>query len=365
MVLLFSDPHATYNMRRTEIVSAITRVLDGRQYILGPEVEAFEAAFARFCEVSHAVGVANGTDALTLALDACGIGHGDDVITVSHTAVATAAAIRLAGANPVFVDTEPGFYTLDPVALEAAVTPACKAIVVVHLFGQPADMDAILQVAARHDLRVIEDCAQAHGARYKGRRVGSIGDAGCFSFYPTKNLAAIGDGGAVTARDPHIANRVRQLRQYGWADEPVSQETGRNSRLDELQAAILNAQLSYLDADNARRREIASRYDEAFAGLPLERPKRRPGSEHVYHLYVIATDARDALFEHLRARDIVAGVHYRWPVHRQPAYLGNKTLRLPVTDQVTQRILSLPIYPALEDDEQERVIRLVCSFFHE
>ncbi len=362
-MLFFANPKAGYLARQREIQEAIQRVLSGERYILGPEVEEFESAFARYNEVSHAVGVANGTDAVTLALEACGIGHGDDVITVSHTAVATAAAIRLAGANPVFVDTEPGYYTMDPACLEAAVTSRCKAVVVVHLFGQPAEMDAILPIARRHGLTVIEDCAQAHGARYNGRRVGSIGDAGCFSFYPTKNLAAIGDGGAVVTNRDDVAGRARRLRQYGWDGVAISQETGRNSRLDELQAAILNVQLAHLDADNARRRGIAERYDEALAGLDLGPPTVRAAAEHVFHLYVIATDARDALHRHLQSHDIFSGIHYPVPIHCQPAYQEEMSCPLPVTEGTAAHILSLPIYPALREEDQGRIIDELRSFF--
>ncbi|MEA2992552.1 MAG: hypothetical protein QOD40_1472, partial [Alphaproteobacteria bacterium] len=273
----------------------MTRVLEGGNYVLGGEVETFERTFADYCGVAHAAGVGNGTDALILALKALDVGQGDEVITVSHTAVATAAAIVATGATPVLVDIDETYYTLDPAKIEEAVTPRSKAIVAVHLYGQAADMDAIVTIGKRHGVRVVEDCAQATGGSYRGKRIGSFGDVACFSFYPTKNLGAIGDGGMVITADASLAARVRCLRQYGWDEARQTREAGLNSRLDPLQAAILGVKLPHLDADNARRAAIARRYHDAFAGLPITLPVARENASHVYHLYVVACDDRAGL----------------------------------------------------------------------
>ena len=352
-MILCSNPRAQYESHRAAIDEAIARVLAGGRYILGSEVEAFEKEFAAYCEVAHAVGVGSGTEALHIALAAAGGGEGDEVITVAHTAVATAAAIRMCGATPLFVDIDPQTYTIDPAKIE--ITKKTKAIVPVHLYGQPADMDAIMDVAHKHGVLVIEDCAQAHGARDRGRRVGSIGDIAAFSFYPTKNLGAIGDGGAIVTSSKELAERARLLREYGWKERYVSSIEGWNSRLDELQAAILRVKLQTLDADNRRRREIAARYDRALQG-----PMTRKDAEPVYHLYVIASERRDALQQHLRERGIGALVHYPVPVHRQPAYASSASL--PVTERAAETVLSLPMYPELTDGEQNATIDAVRSF---
>src|SRR5262249_31011877 len=314
----------------------------------------------------HAVGVASGTDALILALRALGIGHGDEVITVSHTAVATVAAILAVGATPVLVDVDEIYLTLDPTALDRVATSRSKAVIVVHLYGQAADLDAILSFARERRLFLIEDCAQACGGRYYSRRLGSIGDIGCFSFYPTKNLGAIGDGGIVVAREDKIAERVRRLRQYGWDDGRQTHEAGLNSRLDPLQAAILQAKLPHLDDDNARRGAIARRYERGLGGLPIATPKGRAGCEHVYHLYVVACEQRDDLIAYLSERRMGCAVHYPVPVHRQRGYAECVILPcggLPVTDRLCRHILSLPLYPELSDADVDRVITAVRGFF--
>ncbi len=355
----WAAPAAQYRAHAAEIKSAIARVLDSGAFILGEEVESFERAFAEYCGVAHGVGVASGTDALELAMRALGIGAGDEVITVSHTAVATAAAVLACGATPVLVDIEAGYYTIDPAKIEAAITPRTKAIVPVHLYGQAADMDAVLALARRHKLRVIEDCAQATGGRYGARRLGSLGDIACFSFYPTKNLGAIGDGGMVITSDAELAARVRRLRQYGWDDSRKTHELGRNSRLDPLQAAILAAKLPHLDADNARRAAIAARYDEALAGTSFVAPAERANATHVYHLYVLRCDDRSRVAAHLWADQIGSAVHYAEPVHVQKGYAEKSVLPkqgLPVTSAIVDKILSLPIYPELTDAEVERII---------
>jgi len=360
-MILCSNPKAQYLAHRDIIDAAIKRVLDSGWYILGREVENFEAAFAAYIGAGYGVGVGNGTDAITLALKALDIGAGDEVITASHTAVATAAAIEHTGAVAVFVDIDPETFTLDAAKIAAAVTARTKAVAPVHLYGQAADMDAILAVAQKHGLKVIEDCAQAAGAAYKGTRVGAIGDVGCFSFFPTKNLGALGDGGMITTSDATLAERLRGLRQYGWRDGRSSAEAGVNSRLDEVQAAILNAKLPFLDDDNQRRRAIADDYDDALGGLVL--PKRHPDGDHVFHLYVVRTPHRDALLAHLHDHGIGAAIHYPEPVHRQAAYRGRGGAQtLTQTDKAAAEVLSLPIYPELDNQAQEKIIRAVEAF---
>ena len=361
-MISLAAPLAQYRAHEEDIRAAVARVLESGNYILGPEVESFERAFAAYCGAAHAIGVANGTDALRLAVMALGIGAGDEVITVSHTAVATAAAILATGATPVLVDIDPVFYSIDTALIEAAITPRTKAIIPVHLYGQPADMDAIRQIARRHGLRVVEDCAQSAGAVYGGRRLGSMGDIGCFSFYPTKNLGAIGDGGAIVSSDAPLAARLRRLRQYGWDDGRVTHEMGLNSRLDPLQAAILAAKLPHLDADNARRAAIARRYEQGLAELPITLPAERRNATHVYHLYVAACDERDALIAHLTKRGVGCGIHYPAPVHQQKGYAERAVLPrggLPITEQLVSRIVSLPMYPELTDTEVEAALTAV------
>ena len=365
-VIPWASPLAQYRARQAPIQSAINRVLDSGIYILGAEVEAFENAFADYCGGGYGVGVASGTDALILALKAFGIGPGDEVITVSHTAVATVAAILAVGATPVLVDIDEIYLTLDPTALNGAATPRSKAVIAVHLYGQAVDLDPILNFTRERRIALIEDCAQACGGRHGGRRLGSIGDIGCFSFYPTKNLGAIGDGGIVLTREPKIAERVRRLRQYGWDDGRQTREPGLNSRLDPLQAAILRAKLPHLDEDNARRAAIAERYERGLHGLPIMIPKQLAGGQHVYHLYVVACMQRDALMAYLAEHQVGCAVHYPLPVHRQHGYADRVILpsgSLPVTERVCQKILSLPLYPELSDVDVDRVIGSVRSFF--
>jgi dTDP-4-amino-4,6-dideoxygalactose transaminase len=363
-MILCGNPREQYLAHQSEIDAAIARVLDKGWYILGEEVRAFESEFAAYVGVRHGVGVGNGTDALHLALAACEIGAGDEVITVSHTAVATIAAIEMAGATPVLVDIEPDFFTLDPEKLEAAITPRTRAIIPVHLYGQPADLDRIVDIAARHRLRVIEDCSQAHGAVYKGARVGSRGDIGCFSFYPTKNLGAIGDGGLLVTDDPVLAERARLLREYGWAERYVSNISGWNSRLDELQAAVLRVKLAHLDEGNDARARIAHRYADALSDCGMIMPAERSESTHVFHLFVIRSERRDELQDFLTERGVGAMVHYRVPVHLQPAYAGRLSgcENLRNTETISAEILSLPIYPELDDEQSDTVIATVKSF---
>jgi dTDP-4-amino-4,6-dideoxygalactose transaminase len=365
-----TDPRAGYLAQRTAIDAAIARVLDGGVYILGREVEVFEAAFADFIGVAHAIGVASGTDAIEIALRACGIGSGDLVFSVSHTAVATIAAIERAGATVVLVDVEPGTYTMAPRELLRILQspPAGRpaAVLPVHIYGQPAELSALTEIARISGLRLIEDCAQSHGALYRGRAVGSFGDIACFSFYPTKNLGALGDGGMVVTNDPALATALREIREYGWRERYVSARGGINSRLDPIQAAILGVKLKLLKSDNARRQAVAERYDTGLSGLPLALPARRPQATHVFHQYVIRLAERNALREALQAAGIGSGIHYPVPVHQQPAYSGRVASGpsgLGVTERAAPQILSLPIYPQISDETVDRVIAKIRNFF--
>lgn len=347
-----------------EITAAIGRVLGSGWYILGPEVSAFEREFADFCGVAHCVGVASGTDAVALALKSCGVQPGDEVVTVSHTAVATVAAIEQIGAIPVFVDIDPVSRCMDPTAIAEVITDKTTALVPVHIYGQPAAMPEIMQVAQQYGLKVVEDCAQAHGAAIGDRRVGSFGDAAAFSFYPTKNLGALGDGGAVVSNSLEIAERCRWLRQYGWKERYISSLPGLNSRLDELQAAVLRVRLPRLERDNARRREIAGRYNQAITGGLLTAPAFVPGTLHAMHLYVLETERREELEQFLVARRVCTARHYPLPIHLQPAYQnrirggGN----LSVTERLCGRILSLPMCPELEPYQIDCVCRALGEF---
>ncbi len=363
-----TDPRASYLAHREAIDVALKKALDSGWYILGREVEAFEAEFAAFIGTAHAVGVASGTDAIVLILEALGIGRGDAVVTVSHTAVATVAAIEMTGATPVLVDVDP-LHGLDPVGLEAvlAANPTggrIKAVIPVHLYGQPVDLDAILDIAGRYGVAVVEDASQAHGAMWKNRPVGSFGVAAAFSLYPTKNLGALGDAGILTTSDGNIVERAQALRQYGWRERYISTVAGRNSRLDEVQAAVLRAKLPSLAAENARRQEIATLYDQGLAGLPLVLPRRRDGAAHVFHQYVIESDERDALRDALKVRGIATNIHYPLPIHQQPAYAGRLPPGpggLPRTERFAGRILSLPMFPQMTDAQASRVVDAVTE----
>jgi dTDP-4-amino-4,6-dideoxygalactose transaminase len=362
--ILPANPRASYLAHQQEIDEAIRRVMSGGWYILGKETAAFEAEFANFAGISHAIGVGNGTDALELALKSCGVTAGDEVITVSHTAVATVAAIELSGAVPVFVDIDPNTYTMELSQIEAVLSPRTKAIVPVHLYGQPVAMPALMQLAGKHGLRVIEDCAQSLGAAISGRKTGAWGDLAAFSFYPTKNLGAIGDGGMVVTNDPALAEKVRLLREYGWKQRYVSEIPGRNSRLDEVQAAILRVKLRSLETANERRRSVAQHYNESLSNTCLRLPLPTPDTLHAYHLYVVAHKDRDSLQEFLRNRGIGTGIHYPVPVHQQPAYRGRLALRiaLPRTEKAARQVLSLPLYPELTDQEAAAVSTTVLAW---
>jgi dTDP-4-amino-4,6-dideoxygalactose transaminase len=342
---------------RAQLDAAYRRVLDRNWFILGPEVEAFEQEFAKACGTRFAVGCASGTDAIALALRAVGVGPGDEVIMPAMTATPTAGGIVAAGATPVFADVDPHTRTLDPASVEAAITPRTRALLPVHLYGRPADMDALGKIATRHNLLLVEDAAQAHGARWKGRPAGSLGAAGCFSFYPTKNLGALGDGGAVTTDDPALAERLRRLRNHGQSTRYRHEEHSVNSRLDELQAALLAAKLPHLDRWNGERRAQAERYRSLLAEAPVRLPPADDEAESCWHLFVVESDGRDALRERLKAAGIGTDVHYPMSVHLQPAYAayGHGTGSLPVSERLAQTALTLPLFPGLTAEEQDRV----------
>ena len=366
----FNDLKPLHGLLAKELEAAAMRVLGSGWYILGPELEAFEQAFAAYHGMDHAVGVANGTDAIELALRALGIGEGDEVITVAHTAVATVCAVERTGATPVLVDIDEETFTMDPAAAAAAVTSRTKAILPVHLYGHPADMGALTELAGRHGLAIVEDCAQAHGARIAGRLVGTFGHLSAFSFYPTKNLGAYGDGGAVITNDPALAERVRRLRNYGQTDRYHHAERGQNSRLDEMQAAILRVKLAHLDAHNAVRRRLAGEYSRRLTAEDSRRltgvavPAVRPGAEPVFHLYVVRHPRRDDLMSALREDGIGTLIHYPVPVHLQEAYrdLGYAPGALPVTERAAREILSLPLYVGLTQEALETVADAVNCY---
>jgi dTDP-4-amino-4,6-dideoxygalactose transaminase len=359
-----ADPRREYLALQDDIDRAVSGVLSGGYYILGPEVDAFEEEFADFLGVDHAIGVANGTEALLLALRALDIGEGDEVITASFTSGATVTAIAMAGATPVLADISPLTYTLEPKAVEAMITDRTRAIMPVHLYGQPAMMSDLQAIANRHGLAIVEDCAQAPGAAIGGKRIGGIGTVGCFSFYPTKNLGAIGDAGAVVTNDGDLAARLRRLRQYGWSRPQHSLELGYNSRLDELQAAILRVKLRHLDDYNVRRRAIAGEYSEAFAHLPLQLPQEVPDTTHVYHLFVVQSGEREDLRGHLTDTGIGCGIHYPLAVHQQDGFQTSaRRGDLAATTDATKQILSLPMHPLLTEAEVGQVVDGVLGYY--
>jgi len=356
-----------YYFIKSEIDKAISKVLENGSFILGENLKAFERAFAVYLNVKHGIGVGSGTDALRIALEAIGVTSGDEVITVSHTFISTVYAIFQSGALPVLVDVDPITCTIDPKLVERAVTERTKAIIPVHLYGQPADMDSIMEIANRHNLWVVEDTAQAHGAEYMGRKVGSIGHIGCFSFYPSKNLGACGDGGMVVTNDEEVAEKVRMLREYGQRNKYHHIMLGYNSRLDEIQAAILRVKLKYLDTWNEKRRKNAKLYNELLNDMSnlINLPVDVEGRKHVYHLYVIRTKRRQELREFLSLKGISTGIHYPVPVHKQPAYINlmKDIPKLPITEQLSNEVLSLPMFPELKEEEISYVADSIRQFY--
>jgi dTDP-4-amino-4,6-dideoxygalactose transaminase len=357
----FVDLQAQYREIKSEIDAALRRVLESAAFVLGREVEAFEAAFAEFTGARFCIGVSNGTAALQLALTAHGIGAGDEVIVPANTFFATAEAVSTAGATPLFVDSDAASYTIDVTKIERAITERTRAIIPVHLYGQPADLDPILEIAARHNLIVIEDAAQAHGSLYRGRRVGALSHAGCFSFYPGKNLGAYGEGGAVTTDDAGVARLLRMLRDHGSERKYRHEIIGYNFRLEGIQGAVLNVKLRHLDRWNELRRNHAALYDELLRATPLALPREMEYARHVYHLYVVQSEERDALQQGLSEAGIQTGIHYPVPVHLQPAYasLRHKSGDFPEAERQAARVLSLPMYAELTDEQIARVAEAV------
>lgn len=364
MRLALVDLKRQYRSIKEEIDQALKGVVESGQFILGEEVKGLEEELAAYVGVKYAIGVASGTDALLLALMAYGIGPGDEVITAPFTFVATADVVLLLGATPVFVDIDPLTYNIDPNRIEPAITDRTKAIIPVHLYGQSVDLDPILDLARRYGLRVIEDTAQALGAEYKGRKVGSLGDIACLSFFPTKNLGAYGDGGMVLTDDPEIARRIRMLRVHGSEDKYYHKFLGLNSRLDALQAAILRVKLPHLDDWNHRRRQIAALYNELLQDLDLTLPHEAEFNKHVYHQYTIRVRDREGLRRHLAAAGIPTGVYYPLSLHLQEVFsgLGYREGDFPASERAAQEVLSLPIYPELEEEEVEYICDRIRAF---
>lgn len=360
----FADLRSLHVPMRAELSEVFSRVLDNNSFILGPEVQRFEDAFARYVGTGHCVAVSNGTVALQLALLALKIGPGDEVITAANTFIATAEAISAVGARPVFVDVDPRYYNMDPEAVVGAITPRTRALIPVHLYGQTADMDPLLALAEKHGLAVVEDACQAHGAEYKGRKAGGMGLLSCFSFYPGKNLGALGEGGAVLCNDAKLAQQLRMLRDHGSFKKYEHCFPGYNFRMEGLQGGFLAVKLAYLEKGNHGRRAAAEIYGRLLKDAPLVVPEVLPGAKHVYHLYVIQTSLRDALKQHLAEQGIETGLHYPVPLHLQQAYaaLGYKAGDFPVVESLARRILSLPIFPTISREQIEYVCSAVMEF---
>ena len=363
MKVRFVDLSIQHKALESELKDVFSRVLANNSFVLGPEVEKFEKMFATYCQVEHCVAVTNGTAALQLVLRALGVGAGDEVITVPHTFIATAEAINAVGARPVFVDIDPVSYTMDPAKLEAAITSKTKAIIPVHLYGQPADMDAINSIAARHGITVVEDSCQAHGAKYKGRSAGSLAKAACFSFYPGKNLGACGEGGAVTTDDADLAKKIRMLRDHGSSKKYEHDFPGYNLRLEGIQGGVLAVKLPHLDAWNKSRRVLAARYQKLFVGSKVLTPIEMSYAHHVYHLYVIVVEDRDALRKALTDQEIENGLHYPVPLHLQKAYayLGYKKGDFPASEQVAANHISLPMYAGMPVEHVDHVAKAILE----
>ncbi|MCL6087792.1 MAG: DegT/DnrJ/EryC1/StrS family aminotransferase [Actinobacteria bacterium] len=366
MKVPFGDLSRQYKVYKKEFDTIISGVLEKGNFILGENLSRFETNFAGYLGAKYGVGVGSGTEALHLALVACGIGMGDEVITVANTAVPTISAIDFAGATPVFVDIEENSYLINPDLIESRITSRTKAIIPVHLYGNPCNMDKIISIAKKYNLKVIEDCAQAHGAEYKGKKAGTFGDLGAFSFYPSKNLGANGDAGMIVTNNGELAEKVRLLRNYGFEDRYKSIMRGFNSRLDEIQAALLDFKLTKLDEWNLRRKQIAKRYISELSGLPIILPSYLPENTHVFHLFVIRVAQRDKFMKFLLNEGISTIIHYPIPIYLQPAYkfLGCKKEDLPVIEKILEEILSIPIYPELEDAEVDYVIAVIKKFYN-
>jgi len=364
-MIFCANPSAQFKSYQAEIEEATLKVMRGNYFVLGDEVSSLEREFADYIGTSASIGVANGTDALELALRALDIGFGDEVITVSHTAVATIAAIESTGADAVLVDVESEYYTLESNQLKEAFSDKTKAVIAVHLYGQPANLDAIQNFCTINKVFLIEDASQAHGAKYKGKRLGSIGDIGCFSCYPTKNLGAIGDAGLITTNNIGLEKKIRMLREYGWVNR-ISEYAGRNSRLDEIQAAVLRIKLKYLDLDNEKRRKLAHYYTTNLENSQIILPAVRANVAHVFHLFVIQVEKRQELLNYLLSNGIQAGIHYPMPVHLQPAYKDRIAIvsNMNITEGLADKIISLPMYPELTLLDADKIINNIKSFLN-
>jgi len=361
-VIKTAHPLAQYQPHRDKIKAAIDNVLESGVYLLGPQLDLFESELGAYLGATHVVGCGSGTDALVLAMLTAGIGRGDEVILPSHTASATVAAVLLCGATPVYVDIEPNFYTIDPSLIEGACSARTKAVIAVHLYGQAADLASLRELSDSQGLTLIEDCAQSLGGELHGKKLGTFGDFACFSFFPTKNLGSLGDGGAVVCKEGKFLDRLKSLRQYGWDRERVSQQAGLNSRMDEIQAAVLRVKLPHLSQSLEDRMNQASKYLNGLAGSSLQLPSTRPGALHSYSLFVVRVrdERRGKLIKFLRRNGVIAGVHYPVPAHKMPAFRNNAFL--PVTEKIAQEVVSLPLYPGLKDGEQDRIISTLLLF---
>ena len=365
MEIPFNDLKKNYTQKKTKIDSAIKDVLESGYYILGNKVKKFEEEFATYIGTKHAIGVANGLEALQISLLSMDIGKGDEVITTSHSAVATTLAIVAVGAKPIFVDIDEYFH-IDENKIEGKITNKTKAIIPVHLFGQAVEIEAIMKIAKKHKLMVIEDAAQAHGAKFKSKKVGSFGDTGCFSFYPTKNLSAFGDAGMIVTNDDDLAEKCKMIRNYGQKNRYEHEVYGVNSRLSELQAAILSVELTELDKNNKKRQKVAEQYIKELANIKqIILPKRRAGADSVFHLYVIETNKRDELQKYLKENGITTLIHYPIPIHKQKCLKEYNNIVLPITEEKAEKILSLPIHPHLTKKEVAYVCQHIKQFFHE
>lgn len=363
MKVPFVDLKKLHQPIEKELREVFDRVLQQSSFILGPEIKEFEQSFAAYVGAKECITVSSGTTALQLVLEGLGVGRGDEIITVPNTFIATAEAASAIGARPVFVDVDPVSYNMDPSLVERAIGPKTKVLMPVHLYGQSADLGPLMEIAKRHNLALVEDACQAHGTLYKDKKVGAIGNAGCFSFYPGKNLGALGEGGAITTNDPELAQKVRMLRDHGSVKKYEHSVTGYNYRLEGLQGGLLSVKLKHLDTWNENRRKIAKRYSELLSGKGLVLPAEVPYSKHVYHLYVVQADDREFLRERLAAANVESGLHYPVPLHLQQAYaaLGHKRGDFPVSERLAGRILSLPMFPDMTDEQVERVASVVLE----
>ena len=361
MKILCSNPKVIFDRRKQEISDAISQVIDSGIYINGKSVSTFEKNFAEYIGVNYSIGVSSGTSAIELVLRSLDLKSSDEVITVSHTAVATVSAIKSANLTPVLADIDAKTYTLCPESLQQAITSKTKAVILVHLYGQTSHLEKVIEICKKHSIALIEDCSQAHGSTWKGKKLGSFGIAGCFSCYPTKNLGALGDAGVITTNNKDINQKVSLMREYGWDSNRNSLIDGGNYRLDELQASILNVQLNHLDDDNLLRQKIASMYDQKLNSIFL-RPAKEANSEHVYHLYVIQVPNRDLFIEFMNKHDIYPGIHYKRAVHQQDSFVNIKKVDQSNTDNIIKNIVSLPMYPGLSNQEVDRVCKVTNEY---